>query len=139
MMDLLESLQEYARNLPAELKEKNGMLTFSFVVAGSKTFLSKQKLIYEAKLRINQSSKVVKFTEMLKESSAGMQAGAGFQMQTYSTVKGGQREGGIEHQSNQFGKKYSYQVDFKTVHNHIEDLAKQAGYKFHYQLTSLGL
>ncbi len=138
-MDLLQSIQEYAKSIPAELKEKGGIYTLSFTVAERKAFLSTQKLTYEAKIRIAEAGKAVKFTESLREASAGMQAGAGFQVETYSTGKGGQREGGIEQQSNQFGKKYEYKVDFKAVRTKIEELARQAGYEFSYLLTSMGL
>lgn len=138
-MDLLQSIQEYANSLHAELKEKSGIQLLTFTVAERKTFLSTQKLTYEAKIRIDTAGKVLKFTESLREASAGMQAGAGFQVETYSTGKGGQREGGIVQQSDQFGKKYEYKVDFKAVRTKIEALAKEAGFSFHYQIGPLGL
>lgn len=138
-MDLLQSIQDYAKSIPAELKEKGGFYTLSFVVAERKAFLSTQKLTYEAKMHIDSAGKMVKFTESLREASAGMQAGSGFQVETHSTGKGGQREGGIQQQSDQFGKKYEYKVDFKAVRTKIEALAKEAGFAFQYQVTSLGL
>lgn len=138
-MDLLQSIQEYAKSIAAELKEKGGIYTLFFIVAERKTFLSTQKLTYEAKMRINPVGKIIKFTESLRESSAGLQAGAGFKVETYSTGKGGQREGGILQQSDQFGKKYVYKVDFKAVRTKIEELANEAGYTFQYQISSIGL
>jgi hypothetical protein len=68
-----------------------------------------------------------------------VQAGIDFQLETDGTGKGGQREGSIKQQSNQFGKKYLYQVDFIAMRTKIETLAREAGYEFHYQLTSIGL
>lgn len=138
-MDLLQSIQEYANSLHAELKEKNGIYSLAFTVAERKAFLSTQKLTYEAKMRIDTAGKMLKFTESLREASAGIQAGAGFQVETYSTGKGGQREGGIQQQSDQFGKKYEYKVDFRAVRTKIEALAKEADFAFQYQITSLGL
>jgi hypothetical protein len=138
-MDLLQSIQEYANSLHAELKEKNGIYSLAFTVAERKAFLSTQKLTYEAKMRIDTAGKMLKFTESLREASAGIQAGAGFQVETYSTGKGGQREGGIQQQSDQFGKKYEYKVDFRAVRTKIEALAKEADFAFQYQITSLDL
>jgi hypothetical protein len=138
-MDLLQSIQEYAKSIPAEFKEKNDIHSLTFTVAERKAFLSTQKLTYEAKMCIDALGKVVKFTESLREASAGMQAGGGFQVETYSTGKGGQRDGNIEQQSNQFGKKYDFKVDFKAVRTKIEGLAREAGYTFQYQISPIGL
>lgn len=138
-MPLIESIQTYAQSIPAELKEKNGIYEMSFTLAERKTFLSKQKLTYQAKFRVDDVNKTVKFTEMLKESSAGMQVGVGFQVESYNTLKGGQRQGGIEQQSVQFGKKYNYQFDLKSVRSKIESLAAQASYDFQYMITGSGL
>lgn len=138
-MDLLQTIQEYAKSIPAELKEKGGIYTLSFTVAERKAFLSTQKLTYEAKMRIDSAGKVVKFTDSLREASAGLQVSVGVKAETYSTGKGGQREGSVEQKSNLFGKKYDYKVDFRAVRTRIEALAKEADFTFRYQITSLGL
>lgn len=138
-MDLLQSIQAYAKSIPADFKEKKGSCDLSFTVAERKAFLSKQKLTYQAKFRIDDREKVVHFAEMLKEASSGMDAGSGFQTTSFSTGKGGQQKSVIEQQSEQFGKKYDYQFDFKSIRGHIENLAKDAGFNFEYQVTFKGL
>jgi hypothetical protein len=138
-MDLLQSIQAYAKSIPTDFKEKKGSCELSFTVAERKTFLSKQKLTYQAKFRINDQEKTVHFAEMLKEASSGMDASGGFQATSFSTGKGGQQNSVIEQQSDQFGKKYDYQFDFKAVRGKIEDLAREAGYEFSYQITFKGL
>jgi len=138
-MDLLQSIQSYAKSIPADFKEKKGSCDLSFIVAERKAFLSKQKLTYQAKFRIDDQGRTVHFAEILKEASSGMDAGAGFQTTSFSTGKGGQQNSVIEQQSQQFGKKYDYQFDFKAVRGRIESLAKEAGYKFEYQITFKGL
>lgn len=138
-MEIIQAIREFTQSIPAEWEEKNGVFEISFTIAERKTFLSKQKLTYQAKFRIDEANKLIKFTEMLKEGSAGLQAGAGFQVESYNTFKGGQREGSIEEQSDQFGKKYSYTFDFKTIRHKVEELAQKAGYDFHYQITASGL
>ena len=138
-MDLLQSIQAYAKSIPADFKEKKGSCDLSFTVAERKAFLSKQKLTYQAKFRIDDQEKTVHFAEILKEASSGMDAGVGFQTTSYSTGKGGQQNSVIDQQSEQFGKKYDYQFDFKTVRGKIEDLAKEAGFEFEYQITFKGL
>ncbi len=138
-MDLLQSIQAYAKSIPADFKEKKGSCDLSFTVAERKTFLSKQKLTYQAKFKIDDQEKAVRFAEILKEASSGMDVGTDFQTTNYSTGKGGQQNSVIEQQSQQFGKKYDYQFDFKAVRGKIESLAKEAGYKFEYQITFKGL
>ena len=138
-MDLIQTIQAYAQNIPADFKEKNGSCDLSFTVAERKTFLSKQKLTYQARFRIDEGEKLVKFTEMLKESSSGINAGMGFQTESYRTGKGGRQESVIEKQSVLFGKKYTYNFDFKTIRGKIESLAKESGYSFQYQITAMGL
>jgi hypothetical protein len=138
-MELIKSIQEYAQGIPADFKEKKGSCDLSFTVAERKGFLSKQKLTYQAKFRIDDQEKTVHFAEMLKEASSGMDAGIGFQTTSFSTGKGGQQNSVIEQQSDQFGKKYDYQFDFKKIRSQVEQLAKEAGYTFQYQITFKGL
>lgn len=138
-MDLDQAVKTYAKEISANLKEKKGVYDLSLVVAERKTMMSKQKLSYEAKFKIDEKEKAVKFTELLKESSSGMNADMGFQTQSFRTGKGGQQESVIEQQSTQFGKKYSYDFDFKTIRTKIESLATEAGYSFQYQITAKGI
>ena len=146
MAALFDQIRKYAESLPAELKEKGGVWELKRVVAERKVFLSKQKLEYQAKFRIDDSKKTVKFTEMLKESASGLSTGGdmdsspGFGVKTTFTKSGvGGREETIVEQSSLFGKKYEYSFDFKEIRSKIEELAKSAGYEFKYQLTSIGL
>jgi len=142
---LIQRLQDYAKTIPADLKEKKGVHTLEFTVAERKVFLSKKKLTYSAKFRIDDDKKALKFTEMLKESSSGMSSGDsdfgpgfGFKKETFKTGMG-PREGVIEQQSELFGKQYSYTFDFKKVRSTIEEAALQEGYAFSYQVTPAGL
>jgi hypothetical protein len=135
-MSLLEEIKTFAAGIPADFKEKKGLCELNFVVA----FLSKEKLTYTAKFRVDDTGKLVKFTEMLKESSSGMtNSGSSFSTTSFKTGKDGRSESVIEQQANQFGKKYDYQFDFKTVREKIEALAQTAGYDFQYQITAKGL
>jgi hypothetical protein len=142
---LLDKINDFVKTLPAELKESKGIQSFEFVLAERKSFLSTQKLTYSAKFRIDDSKKEVKFTEMLKESGmgltnsdSGMSTGFGFKTESYNTFSGA-REGTIEEQSTQFGKKYSYTFDYASIRKKIEALSQEEGYGFKYQITSIGL
>ena len=138
-MVLSQQIQQYSQELSADYKEKKGVYTLSLIVAERKTMLSKQKLTYQAKFRIDETEKQVRFTEMLLESSSGMNAGMDFQTQNFRTGKGGQQESVIDKQSVVFGKKYDYNFDFKTIRGKIESLTEEAGYNFQYQITAKGL
>jgi hypothetical protein len=144
-MALKDDLAAYAKSIPAELKEKKGVYTLEFTVAERKVLLSKKKLTYSAKYRIDDDKKELRFTEMLKEASSGMSSGDsdfgpgfGFKKESYKTGMGG-REGGIEEQSVLFGKQYTYAFDYSKVRKTMEEAATKAGYAFKYQITPIGL
>jgi hypothetical protein len=150
-MSLRDEVAAYADELGGEMSEKKDIFKIEVLVAERKAFLSKKKLRYIAKFRINDDAKELKFTEMLAESGSGlstgggdfdggmgMSSGFGFKTETYKTGAGG-REGTIEEQSKLFGKDYSYKFDYAAVRNKFESLAKSEGYNFKYQITPIGL
>lgn len=145
-MSLHEELKQVFAAFPAEFSEKKGVFTTEYVIAERKSFLSRKKLIYIAKYRIDEDKKEVRFTEMLKESGFGFSGGGdfdsspgfGFKKEIYKSGVGG-REGTIEEQSNLFGKQYSYIFDFKTIREAVEKKTQKAGFTFKYQITSIGL
>ncbi len=146
-MALHEDIKEVFSAFPAEFSEKKGVTTVEYVVAERKSFLSKKKVTYIAKYRIDQDKKEVRFTEMLKESGSGLSSGGfgddspsgfGFKKETYKTGMGG-REGTIEEQSNLLGAKYSYKFDFKATRAAIQKKVQDAGFTFTYQITPIGL
>lgn len=142
-MNIIPEIKKLADEKAAELKEKKGVWTFKAVVAERKAFLSKKKLEYIAKLRIDDEAKTIRFSEMLKESGSGLQSGSdfdsdmspgfGFKKEKYKTGMG-PREETIEEQSNLFGQKYNYTFDFKEIRGRIEGIAATNGYGFEYSL-----
>lgn len=147
-MEIIDELKKIISEIPTNFNEKNGIYSFEVLVAERKAFLSRKKLVYSAKFRVNEEGKEVKFTEMLKESGFGLTSGGGFddsmspgfgfKKESYNTLSGA-REGNIEEQSNLFGKKYEYNFDFGEIRKKIEEKVKENGYKFSYQVTSIGL
>ncbi|HPK53921.1 MAG TPA: hypothetical protein PK114_05625 [Smithellaceae bacterium] len=145
-MGLPEEIKQVFAAHQANISEKNGLVTVEYVVAERKFFLARKKLTYIAKYRIDESKRELRFTEMLKESAcgfvggweSGVSSGFSFKKESYSTWNGA-REGTIEEQSSFFGKTYRYRFDFKEIRGTIEKKARDAGFSFHYQITSLGL
>lgn len=142
---LVDEIKRFVEQIPATLKEKRGVHSVKFTVAERKVFLSKKKLTYSAKFRVDEDKKELRFTEMLKESGSGVSSGDsefgsgfGFKKESYKTGTG-PREGSIEEQSELFGAQYSYTFDFSKVRTFIESEAVKAGYTFKYQITPLGL
>jgi hypothetical protein len=142
---LIDEIRKITQSIPAELKEKKGLYSFEFTVAERKALLSKKKLSYLAKFRLDEVKKELRFTEMLIEGGSGLSSGDsdlspgfGFKAETYKTGAGG-RAGSIKEQSDLFGKQYSYNFDFSSIRTLIEKETTGAGYSFKYQLTALGL
>lgn len=141
---MIEEVQQALSNYDGTWKEKNGVWEFNSVIAERKAFLSKKKLTYQAKMRIDSVNKTINFSEMLIEAGSGLSSGGGgfddgmsigfgFKAETYNTMSGA-REGNIEEQSNLFGKKFEYKFDYKDIRAKIEELAKNAGFEFKYQI-----
>jgi hypothetical protein len=145
-MDLPEEINQVFAAFPATISEKKGLFTVEYVIAERTSFLSRKKLVYIAKYRIDADLREVRFTELLRESGSGLSGGwdsgsspgFGFRKETYSTGPG-PREGTIEEQSNLFGATYTYTFDFRAIRGAVEKKAQKAGYAFRYQITSLGL
>jgi hypothetical protein len=148
-MTLIDDIDAFAAGFGATSSEKKGIHTIRKTIAERKVFLSKKRLEYIAKLRVDDGARQVKFTEMLKESGSGissggmdyddgMTAGHGFKTESYEVGLGG-REGSIAEQSTLFGKDYTYTFDYSDVRSGIESLAQSAGYAFAYQITPIGL
>ena len=143
---MIEEIKKALESFNGEWKEKKGLWEFYATIAERKAFLSRKKLTYSAKMRIDDALKVVKFSEMLIEAGSGlmsgdgsedgMSTGFGFKTETYNTFKGA-REGNIEEQSNLFGKKFEYKFDYKEIRTKAEEAAKSAGYRFEYQILPL--
>jgi hypothetical protein len=139
---MIEEIKKALEGFNGEWKEKKGLWEFSSTIAERKAFLSRKKLTYSAKMRIDDEAKVVKFSEMLIDvgsgftpgsSDEGISSGFGFKTETYNTVRGA-REGSIEEQSNLFGKKFEYKFDYKEIRSKAADAAKSANYIFEYQV-----
>lgn len=136
--DIKKSLDSYS----GDWSEKKGLYEFKSTIAERKAFLSTKKLTYSFKMRIDEDTKVVKFSEMLMEAGSGftsggyddgMSSGFGFKTETYNTFNTG-REGNIQEQSDLFGKKYEYTFDYKDIRSKVEEVAKSRGYTFEYQI-----
>ncbi|MDD5370335.1 MAG: hypothetical protein PHQ40_14725 [Anaerolineaceae bacterium] len=123
--------------------EKKGVWDFSTTIAERKAFLSKKKLTFAVKMRVDEAAKAVKYSEMLMEAGSGLSSGGGFddgispgfgfKTESYNTF-GGARKGTIEEQSKLFGKEYAYAFDFSEVRTKVKEVAEKAGYQFEYQI-----
>lgn len=140
---MIEEIKKTVESYAGEWKEKKNLWEFSATIAERKAFLSKKKLTYSAKMRIDDNEKTLKFSEMLVESGAGLcssdsfdggvAVGFGFKTESYNTTRGA-REGSIEEKSCLFGKKYEYKFDYKEIRSKIEEIAKRVGFKFEYRI-----
>jgi hypothetical protein len=118
----------------------------TLVIAEQKSLLSKKRVEYSARFKVQDDERVVRFFEMLKESGSGMSGadigdvggGWGFSKEKYKTGAGG-REGTIEAQGSLLGSKYSFTFDYTAIRTAIQAIAQQSGYRFEYQLTPKGL
>ncbi len=143
MAAMIDDIKAALAQYKGEWKEKKGLWEYSAVIAERKAFLSKKKLTYSLRMRIDEAAKTVRFSEMLVEAGSGfssggdfdsgMSTGFGVKTESYNTF-GGARKGTIEEQSKLFGKDYSYQFNFAEIRSKVQDAAVKAGYPFEYQI-----
>ncbi len=143
MTTLIDAIKKALENYDGKWSEKKGLWDFSTTIAERNAFLSKKKLTYALKIRIDDDARTVRFSEMLIEAGSGlstggdfdsgMSSGFGFKKESYNTFSGA-RQGTIEEQSNLFGKDYSYQFDYNEIRSKIKGIVESAGYQFEYQI-----
>jgi hypothetical protein len=133
-MALQDDLVAASSVFPARLEsQKDGSLAMDALIAERKAFLSKKKLTYKCKLRVDDDAQCVRFWEMLVEKGSGLSggddtaAGFGFKTETYST-KGKEISGSIEEASRLFGKDFTYTWDYAVVRSAVRAAAEAAGY-----------
>ena len=77
-MSLTDDLAAASAALPVRLgPQKDGSLKGEAVLAERKAFLSKKKLTYKCKARVDDASRTVRFWEMLVEKGSGVSSGPG--------------------------------------------------------------
>jgi hypothetical protein len=140
-MNLVDELKKIADEINGSVEDKKGEWVIKAVIAERKAFLSKKKLTYIAKIKIDEANKEAKFSEMLMEQgsgfssggSDGMSTGFGFKTESYNTMSG-ERKGNIEEQSNLFGKTYQYNFDYSNIREKVKKVVEDAGYKYSYHI-----
>jgi hypothetical protein len=146
-VSIQEDIQRLAQARSGTLYEKKGVYTLQILVAERKAFLSRKRLEYIARFRIDAAARTIVFAEMFKESGAGLSSGGGmdeaspgwgWKASTYKTGMGG-REEAIEEQSKLFGKTYQCHFELGALRREVEAIAGAAGYAFTYRVTPLGL
>jgi len=140
-MSLQDDLIAASSAFPAPLEpQKDGSLAMEALIAGRKAFLSKRKLTYKCKLRVDDGARSVTFWEMLLEKSSGvsgtddMAPGFGFKKETYGT-KGKERSGRIEEASGLFAKDFDYTWNYAAVRGAVRGAAEAASYSLNVVLS----
>lgn len=125
--------------LPARFEpQPDGMLALEATLGERKTLLSRQKLVYRARVRVDDERREVRFWELLKETSAGLVGGFDLKVEV-TGVRGKERTGAIEEQSRYFGKRYDYRFDYAAVRKTVEEAARAEGYRFELVLLERSL
>ena len=146
-MTLQEQLLELSKTFPSPLEEnKDGTLSLEFVVAERKSFLTRKKLLYRCRLRLDEQERAIRFFEILKECGFGLggggagdlEPGFSFKKETYK-MSGKEREGTIEELSKLFGQEFKYSFDYSIIRNSIKKAAEEAGYLFSLYLREKSL
>jgi hypothetical protein len=138
---LRDDIRDLAQKFSGKLEEKKGVFTLTVTVAERRGFLRKDRLEYVARFRIDDNTKALHFSEMLKERGSGISSGEGIQgfgvEKEVTRVTSSLRSGTIEEQSNLFGARYEYRFDYGAIRKAFTDIAERHGFRFEYH-TSFG-
>jgi hypothetical protein len=146
-MSVAEAIKSYlVDEVKAQVSVSAQGAEATLVVAEQKSLLSKKRVEYTARFKVEDKDRVVRFFEMLKESGSGMSGGDtgdfgggwGVTKTTYKTSGSG-IEGNLEAQGALLGKKFGFSFDYGRVRNAVRAIAERDGYRFEYQLTPKGL
>jgi hypothetical protein len=138
-MPLPEALTALTDEIQGSLIEKEDGYLIEVVLAERRSFLSRKRLVYRARLRIDETRRELTLAEHLKETGlgwgagseeAGITPGIGFKKDTYRVGLDGVRRGTITEQSDLFGKKYQYRFDFNLLREKIRRVGEADGYTF---------
>jgi hypothetical protein len=136
---LVGEIMRFAQAAGFTVQQSAHQLTLERVVAERKTFLSSAKLEYRATVSLDEGRRTARFTELLKESGAGLTSGGGddgdfgtasgfsFQKSSFNSRKDGIGES-IEEQAARFGTKYAPGFPYAEVKGHIARACAAAGY-----------
>ena len=119
-------------------REGDGTLSYEAVVAERKTLLSRQRLTYRARLRVDDEARTVRFYELLKESSRGLVGGLTLTAEA-TKLSGKERTGIVEQRSRYLGKPYDFHLDYAAVRQAVESAARARGYAFELVLRERSL
>ena len=136
-MRIQEALAELAGEIQGKLTSDREGYRLEAVLAERKAFLSRRKLVYQARFRIDETARTVTLSERLQETGTGMgfagdlgtSAGIGFKKETYRVGLDGVRSGTIEEQFRLFGKKYDYRFSFGPWREKIKQATEAAGFE----------
>jgi hypothetical protein len=126
-------LLELETGLPAHFERHDDRLELEAVVAERKTFLSREKLTYRARVEVDDDARKVRFHEHVKETARGLTGGVSFSTET-TKLKGKERSGVAEERSSWLGKRYDYRLDYAAVRDRVEEAARANGYEFEVSL-----
>lgn len=143
-MDLRQEYIRIARTASAEfVTQGDGTMTLEAVVAERKSILSRRKLTYACRIRMDDRMKAVRFFERLTEVGFGLSAGGtGDSMSSglsikreVSAVSSRERRGTIQEWSRLWGSEYAYTFEPGRFRDMLRRAATDAGYAFEVTLV----
>jgi hypothetical protein len=139
-MALIDDIWGMADSIGAELKEKKGAYTLTLVVAERKAFLSKKKLEYVARFRVDDSARELKSTEMLKETGSGISSGDDVSPQGLGSRPRRKRREQTHGRAASRSDLTTLASNILTattgaIRTRIEQAAQASGYSFSYSIT----
>jgi hypothetical protein len=105
------------------------------VLAERKAFLSRKKLMYQARIRIDETARKAILSERLKETGLGLAGdlestpGIGFKKETYRVGLDGVRSGTIEEQYRLIGTRYVIPFEFGDWREKIRQALESHGFE----------
>lgn len=140
---LTERLRNFCLNNNGKFEQKKDKIICQFTVAERKAFLTRKKIVYKVNLKVDDITRKVAYSEMLKETGFGLSSSVGddelspgfsFKAHKIKQGFGTPPEGTIIENSYLFGQKYTYRFDYKELREKIKNLVSESGYTIDYKI-----
>lgn len=147
-MELESVIRERVRELAGELvPQRDGSLKLEQVIAERRRFLSRKKVTYVCRLRVDPEARAVRFYEALKESGFGLSGGGGdddlgpglgYCKESYA-CSGKCRAGTVAERLRGLGGGFTFRFDLGALHEALRACTASAGFSLITCLTEKGV
>jgi hypothetical protein len=138
-----EAIRKVFHGRGATFTDRDGVLAVEVPIAERRSLLSRRRLTYSARFRVDEQRRVVRFTEMLKEAGWGLPGsgalggpGLGVEVRTWKSGRA-PREERIDAQARDLAGRFELSFDLGANRAAVRKALGDVGYALEYHVLSV--